>query len=114
MSQVDADSLSLYIPSTPAYQVPHDAPSGYENSLLHMGAELRSDSFISALFGIEADNPPDPDSTYWRMGYRYPIQLTNWALAMAPQHAVAHEFLSSLAENITKNHDSLQMIVPLE
>ena len=48
------------------------------------------------MFGIEADCPPDTD-TYWRMGYNYPIQLTQWALASAPGHPVLSRFMDNLS-----------------
>jgi mannosyltransferase OCH1-like enzyme len=50
---------------------------------------------VQAIFGIEADCPADSDS-HWRMGYVYPIQLTQWALASTSQHPVLAQFLASL------------------
>jgi hypothetical protein len=50
---------------------------------------------VQAIFGIEADCPTDSDS-HWRMGYAYPIQLTQWALASASQHPVLAEFVTNL------------------
>lgn len=69
---------------------------------------------INAIFGIEADNLPEPDDTYWRMGYTYPVQITNWALAMAPHHAVADRFLSSLKRRIQEDMKILPRVDPLD
>ena len=69
---------------------------------------------MNAIFGIEADNSPAPDSTYWRMGYRDPIQLANWAFAMAPHHPIASVFLTSLEAKIAQNRYRLEEINPLD
>jgi hypothetical protein len=50
---------------------------------------------VSLIGGVEADLDPDTD-TYWRMGYSYPVQLTQWALASAPQHHVLESFMTQL------------------
>jgi alpha 1,6-mannosyltransferase len=50
---------------------------------------------VSFIGGIEADLDPDTD-TYWRMGYKYPVQLTQWALASAPQHPILESFQATL------------------
>ena len=55
---------------------------------------------IQAIFGIEGDNPPAPDPTYWRKGYTFPVQLTNWAMAMAPHHPVAYQYIEDLKSAI--------------
>ncbi|SMR63888.1 unnamed protein product [Zymoseptoria tritici ST99CH_3D1] len=90
---------------------PHDAPSSYASiaSALHT-----SNSTVNAIFGIEADNPAEPDDAYWRMGYTYPVQLTNWALAMTPHHAVADRFLVALTSRIRDDEDDLPRIDPLD
>ena len=53
------------------------------------------------MLGIEADTKPGTDA-HWRMGYTYPVQLTQWALAGAPDHPVlntfVHNFQSRLEE----------------
>lgn len=51
------------------------------------------------LLGIEGDNEPDTD-THWRMGYNFPVQLTQWTLASSPKHPVLYRFLSTFAERI--------------
>lgn len=68
---------------------------------------------INAIFGIEADNPPAPDSTYWRMGYTYPVQITNWALCMGVHHPVADQFISTLTVALRREQDHLAAIDPL-
>jgi hypothetical protein len=47
------------------------------------------------MVGIEGDNPDDTDA-HWRMGYNYPVQLTQWALAAATLHPIATLFLKTL------------------
>lgn len=54
---------------------------------------------VNLLWGIEADTDPRSDS-YWRMGYAYPLQLTNWALASAPQHPILYRFMDRLQEKL--------------
>ncbi|KAE9368381.1 glycosyltransferase family 32 protein [Stipitochalara longipes BDJ] len=49
---------------------------------------------IELILGIEGDNRPDTDD-YWRMGYNYPVQLTQWALASAPNHPILNSFVSN-------------------
>ncbi|KAF2724493.1 glycosyltransferase family 32 protein [Polychaeton citri CBS 116435] len=69
---------------------------------------------VGAIFGIEADNPPAPDSTYWRMGYFFPVQITNWAMALSPLHPAADAYLQALESAIARNRDVLPTIDPLE
>jgi hypothetical protein len=59
------------------------------------GISYNSTGPVKAVFGIEADCPPDTD-TYWRMGYLNPIQLTQWALASAPGHPILSRFMDNL------------------
>lgn len=54
---------------------------------------------IKLLLGIEGDNQPDTD-TYWRMGYNFPVQLTQWALASAPQHPILKRFISNFTARV--------------
>jgi hypothetical protein len=51
------------------------------------------------ILGIEGDNRPDTDD-YWRMGYNYPIQVTQWALASAPNHPILQKFISDFAAQV--------------
>lgn len=67
-----------------------------------------------SVFGIECDTPPPPDNSYWRYGYTYPVQVTNWALAMAPHHPIAAQFISNLATTIAQNITRLRDIDPLD
>ncbi|KAL5353074.1 hypothetical protein ACLOAV_001104 [Pseudogymnoascus australis] len=53
------------------------------------------------LLGIEADNDPNTD-THWRMGYFFPIQLTQWALASAPNHPVLNRFLANFKTRVAE------------
>lgn len=65
------------------------------------GANLSSSTnqAIQLLLGIEGDNSPDTDA-YWRMGYNFPVQLTQWALASAPQHPILKRFISNFAARV--------------
>ena len=56
---------------------------------------------VQLLLGVEGDNRPDTD-TYWRMGYNYPVQLTQWALASAPQHPILKRFISNFIAQVKK------------
>ncbi len=58
-----------------------------------------SKSPVSLIFGIEADCPPESDA-YWRMGYTYPVQLTQWALASATAHPVLLRFMDILTQRL--------------
>ena len=58
-------------------------------------AEFNSTTPVALILGIEADTDPNSDS-YWRMGYFYPIQLTQWALAASPRHPVLLRFMENL------------------
>jgi len=99
----------------PAYTIPRDAPIKYTSL---MGAStptnVSSKRTVNAIFGIEADNLPDPDDTYWRMGYTFPVQITNWALAMSPHHPIADRFLTNLTERVHADVNILPTIDPLE
>ncbi|KFY35251.1 hypothetical protein V494_06079, partial [Pseudogymnoascus sp. VKM F-4513 (FW-928)] len=53
------------------------------------------------LLGIEADNDPTTD-THWRMGYFFPIQLTQWALASAPNHPVLNRFVANFKTRVAE------------
>ncbi|KAH8423400.1 glycosyltransferase family 32 protein [Aspergillus melleus] len=52
---------------------------------------------IRAIFGLEADCNPNED-TYWRSGYYFPVQLTQWAFAAAPNHPVLSLFVNQTSE----------------
>jgi len=54
---------------------------------------------VRLLLGIEGDNDPSTD-THWRMGYSFPVQLTQWALAAAPQHPILKRFISTFSARI--------------
>ncbi|KAL7815624.1 glycosyltransferase family 32 protein [Trichoderma gracile] len=54
---------------------------------------------VNLIWGIEADTDPSSD-TYWRMGYTYPIQLTQWALASSPGHPALGQFMHNLRAQV--------------
>lgn len=54
---------------------------------------------VRLILGIEADCPENGD-TYWRIGYHYPVQLTQWALAAAPDHKILNRLLSKFAARL--------------
>ncbi|PNY26820.1 Initiation-specific alpha-1,6-mannosyltransferase [Tolypocladium capitatum] len=56
---------------------------------------------VNLLWGLEADTDPQSD-VYWRMGYTYPVQLTQWALASAPKHPVLSQFMDGLNAQISE------------
>ncbi|KJK60625.1 OCH1 like protein [Aspergillus parasiticus SU-1] len=63
-----------------------------------------------ALFGIEADCLPT-DHTCWRMGYPYPVQLTQWSFAWARDHPLLQQYIKNLAhqlQKISNHHGGLQ------
>lgn len=60
---------------------------------------LSSDHLVAAIFGIEADYPENSDA-YWRAGYGFSTQLTNWALAMAPHHPIATKFKNAVRDDV--------------
>ncbi|KAK5047601.1 hypothetical protein LTR84_006698 [Exophiala bonariae] len=66
---------------------------------------------VGAMFGIEADCQPSRDD-YWRMGYSYPIQLTQWTLASKPGHDVLLRFMDTLSQQLddvaSRNDGSLR------
>lgn len=97
------------------HNISDNIPASYTSRTGISNAEtLVTKSAVNAIFGIEADNLPEPDDTYWRMGYTFPVQITNWALAMAPHHPVADRFLSNLTERIRADGDALSRIDPLD
>ncbi|KAL4986232.1 hypothetical protein BDW68DRAFT_198209 [Aspergillus falconensis] len=91
---VDMDTEPLQSPTewvTPVDLIPWTDPKS--NKLYH------STHAVNAIVGIEADTNPDTD-TYWRMGYFFPIQLTQWAFGFAPHHPVLQLFIDRLRETI--------------
>ncbi|KAJ5896745.1 Mannosyltransferase 1 CMT1 [Penicillium subrubescens] len=59
------------------------------------GTVYNSTEPIKAIVGLEADCPPTSD-LYWRMGYFYPVQLTQWSFAWAPGHPILQLFINRL------------------
>lgn len=101
-------------PQQPSYVTPDSAPASYMSSTWIMSADRGvTKEAVNAVFGLEADNLPEPDHKYWRMGYTFPIQLTNWAMAMSPHHPVSNLFLSELIARVRENIDILPTIDPL-
>lgn len=54
---------------------------------------------VSLILGIEADTYEDSDAS-WRAGYTYPVQLTQWTLAGAPNHPVMSKFLKDFQATV--------------
>jgi hypothetical protein len=73
-------------------------------------AKFSSASDAGLVLGIEADCSPDKND-YWRMGYSYPIQLTQWALASAVGHPVLLRFMETLQRRLDdvarRNHGNI-------
>jgi hypothetical protein len=59
---------------------------------------------VDAVWGIECDSDPNTDA-HWRMAYTYPVQLTNWAFASAPNHPILQYYLDSLKEKAAEARD---------
>jgi mannosyltransferase OCH1-like enzyme len=82
---------------------------------------------VKLILGIEADTHEDSNS-FWRMGYNYPVQLTQWALASTANHAVLGQFLRNFKAqikgiathtqeehaNVTSIISTLQRLDPIE
>lgn len=105
--------LTVHTPRLPSLP-PRDHTHVSRNGVARKGVDAVRGATVNAIFGIEADNPPEPDPTYWRMGYSYPVQITNWALCMAVHHPVADQFISTLTEAIRKDENNLSAIDPLD
>ncbi|KAK5123237.1 hypothetical protein LTR85_003436 [Meristemomyces frigidus] len=106
--------FTMHAPHTEAYTVPSNVPVSYSTSISPDDQVALGQLSVNAIFGIGADNLPDPDPTYWRMGYTYPIQTTNWALCMAPHHPIANQYLATLNESIWLEGDNLIYVDPLD
>ncbi|KAK3049048.1 hypothetical protein LTR09_009702 [Extremus antarcticus] len=106
--------LALHNPDRDEYALPSYTPASYRALFEDAVAASTSQPSINAIFGIGADNLPDPDPTYWRMGYTYPVQVTNWASVMAPHHIVADQFLQTLISDIDRQSEDLQIVDPLD
>jgi len=68
------------------------------SSAKHDAAALGSQP-VSLIWGIESDKDPNTD-THWRNDYTYAIQLTQWALASAPDHPVLELFMRNLRADL--------------
>ncbi|KAG5984970.1 hypothetical protein E4U55_002377 [Claviceps digitariae] len=76
-----------------------DVPTGLEN---------QETMPVNLLWGLEADTDPNTDQ-YWRMGYNYPVQLTNWAMASSRQHPILSRFMSRLQSKLeVEKQEALQ------
>lgn len=73
--------------------------STYGHELGPWASDKASSRLVNLLWGLEADTDPQSDA-YWRMGYTYPVQLTQWALASAPGHPVLSQFMDGLNARI--------------
>lgn len=107
-------SHSLHKPTTQALLDDRPGLTSDENVVIPGDENVPSEPSVHAIFGIEADNPPAPDTTYWRMGYTFAVQITNWAFAMAPHHPVSDQFILSLKTAISQNRDNLREVDPLD
>lgn len=97
-------------PSHPTDASHRESPSSATSESIKKDVSKKT---VNAIFGIESDNLPEPDDSYWRMGYTFPVQLTNWAMAMAPHHGIADQFLSDLIARIQADVNKLPHIDPL-
>lgn len=66
---------------------------------LSTGHPIGLSQSVSLVTGLEADT--DPASTsYWRMGYENPVQLTQWAFGSAPNQPVLKRHLARFTARI--------------
>lgn len=118
-------TYTIHAPATPSYNAPDTAPfrphifpdspfditpSSYKKIL---DAFQPPKIAVAAIVGMEADTDPATDA-YWRAGYSYPVQLTNWAFAMAPHHPIAIKFLKQVFNDVVGAPTSLSKLDPLE
>lgn len=108
--QISTMRHQVYEPSLPSFHGPPSSSSAYQSILALRGA---SSPAVGVIVGIECDVLPTSD-TYWRAGYTYPLQLTNWAIAMAPQHPLATRYMDTVDEAIQLNVSRLAQVDPLE
>jgi hypothetical protein len=54
---------------------------------------------VKLILGIEGDFPTNTDE-YWRQGFYYPVQVTQWTLASAPQHPVLLDYMMNLSQSL--------------
>jgi alpha 1,6-mannosyltransferase len=80
-------------------------------SKAHPDADPQQDRPVNLVLGLEADTDPASDS-YWRMGYEYPVQLTQWALASAPKHPVLSRFMDDLTAQVRAVKEKVQRQSP--
>lgn len=80
------------------------------------GLHENSSQPVGLILGIEADTDEESDS-FWRMGYTYPVQLTQWVIASAPNHVVMTKFLQDFRmqmKNLISQAVVLNGVDPLE
>ena len=104
----------MHTPQTQAYSLPSSVPGPYSIASKPDNLVALQEVSVNAIFGIEADNHPDPDPTWWRMGYSHPVQTTNWASCMAPHHPIANQFLATFDETVVRESGHLASIDPLD
>jgi len=115
---LDQPSVQSYIAPTYAPFRPNpwpDSPSDNTPATYTLSMELYGPRTVdvAAIFGLEADTKPG-GSDHWRAGYTHSQQLTNWALAMAPQHPVAGRFINRTIGEIYANLTRITQIDPLD
>lgn len=98
-------------PQKASYKEPDIAPYNWRNLLA--GIDVSHHEGIGAVFGLECDSDPAGDE-YWRLGYTHPVQVTNWALAMAPTHPIARVYVELVAAQLADNTTNLREIDPLD
>lgn len=75
-----------------------------DTTLANLSKNSEQPSPVNAIWGIECDTDPRTNA-HWRMGYPYPVQLTNWAFASAPNHPILQYFLDRLREKAAEARD---------
>jgi hypothetical protein len=80
------------------------------------GLHGNSSQPVGLILCIEADTDQE-SNTFWRMGYTYPVQLTQWVIASAPSHVVMTKFLQDFRiqmRHLISNAVVLKGLDPLE
>ena len=94
----DIDTTPLRNPTT--WIEAHDVrPWTDSNTSTLFASSKHQEEPVKLIWGIEADVEEDSDS-YWRHGYHYSVQLTQWALAGAADHPIFNAFLGNFRKQM--------------
>ncbi|EHK25609.1 glycosyltransferase family 32 protein [Trichoderma virens Gv29-8] len=66
-------------------------------ALTRVSQSLNESQPVNAIWGIECDANPNTND-HWRWAYTYPLQLTNWAFASAPNQPILQHYLDLIPD----------------